>query len=293
MPDAVTTMLDAIALDPADDAAWLALADGLEDEGRPREAEVARLRERLRRMSRDDPQRPEDERRMQQLLAEGVTPIGPTLTLLWPPVRPPAHAMEFRLIPPGTFWVGSPPGEPGRAEDEALRRVTIRRGFWLAACPATIAQHSEFGRGGPADLHPCQVSTPDLAHAALCRHWGRRVRLPTEEEWEYACRAGTTSACHGGDLLSLPLVGWCSYGEHARGRRRTKPVRQFAPNAWGLYDMHGNVWEWTVRHRGGNDHILKGGAYDTLPTRCRSAARLEYRDGGDIIPGVRYLIELD
>jgi uncharacterized protein (TIGR02996 family) len=279
MPDAVTTMLDAIALDPADDAAWLALADCLEDEGRPREAEVARLRERLRHMKRDDPGRPADEGRMQQLLAEGVTPIGPARLLRL------THgaAMEFRLIPPGTFWMGSPPDEPGRQANEALRLQRIERGFWLATTLTTRGQT----RPGGGD-HPVEIDWDDFQTADLSRCWGRSVRLPTEAEWEYACRAGTTSACHGGDLLSLPRVGWCSYGEHSRSRLRTKPVRQFIPNAWGLYDMHGNLWEWC------QGRIVKGGSCLVLPTMCRSAVSVVVQpDHGAPATGVRYLIELD
>src|SRR6476659_2490457 len=130
--DAVQTMLDAIAADPADNAAWLALADSLEDAGRFAEAEVARLREWLRHAALDDPQRGPNERRMQQLLADGVRPISPVMRL---PLADGVE-MEFRLVPPGAFWVGSPPDEPGRADDEPPREwVDIRRGFWMGTYP--------------------------------------------------------------------------------------------------------------------------------------------------------------
>lgn len=287
MSDPVTTFLDVLARDPADQTAWLILADALEESGRHAEAEVVRLRERLRFMALYDPDRPSDERRLQELLLLGVPPVGPSLTL----PMPEGDDIEFRLIPPGSFWVGSPPDERGRDRlGERLLPLKVSRGFWLATTPLTNAQLRPGG-----DDHPAIVPWLQTREELLSTYWNRRVRLPYPAHWEYACRAGTTSACHGGDLLAVPNVAWCSYGSRRSPSAGTMPVRSFAPNAWGLYDMHGNVQEWTSDTDGTECQIVKGGSFRCLPSRCRSASigyQRRYAPHVDDV-GVRYLIEIE
>src|SRR5581483_3675095 len=130
---------------------------------------------------------------------------------------------------------------------------------------------------------------------------GRRYRLPTEAEWEYACRAGTTTPFACGDTLRLDQAHHAGEATSASGRKRrargqTAVVGSFPPNAWGLYDLHGNVWEWCADWYGpypagpvrdpqgegtGTAHVLRGGSWRTGPRSCRAARR---RRGG---PGQR------
>jgi len=126
---------------------------------------------------------------------------------------------------------------------------------------------------------------------AFCR-WlsereGKTYRLPTEAEWEYACRAGTkTPYCNGQTVDDLKKSGWCQFGE--KSNRGTKPVGSYEPNAWGLYDVHGNVIEWTANRYGdfpadavtnpqgpqkGNERVRRNGSWRSKPSECRSASR--------------------
>jgi formylglycine-generating enzyme required for sulfatase activity len=126
---------------------------------------------------------------------------------------------------------------------------------------------------------------------------GKRYRLPTEAEWEWACRAGTATPFHFGDTISAEQGNFdasYTYGNSTKGtpRRMPTPVGSFPPNAWGLFDMHGNVWEWcldwygiyptqeSVEYQGptsGAVRVIRGGAWNQIPRRCRSA----HRDGSD------------
>jgi formylglycine-generating enzyme required for sulfatase activity len=179
--------------------------------------------------------------------------------------------MKLALIPAGKFLMGSPATEDERAANEVQHEVTISRPFYMGV--HEVSQR-EFGRvavgkpgrsprayfnearGGGPD-HP--MDSVDWIHAAeYCRKLsdlpeekraGRRYRLPTEAEWEYACRGGTTTAFHFGAALSSKQAnfnGAFPYGDAEKGPylRKTAKVGSYAPNAWGLYDMHGNVAEW-------------------------------------------------
>ncbi|MCB1227627.1 MAG: formylglycine-generating enzyme family protein [Verrucomicrobiales bacterium] len=185
-----------------------------------------------------------------------MTPADPPCTLprhlLWPGE---AHEMAFRRIPPGEFWMGSRGYE---TNEEPRHRVRITQPFWMAETPVTQAQYAAMGKGNPSHFkdkpdHPVeQVSWLD---AVAFADWVANDRaaempegcdlacLPTEAEWEYACRAGTETEYWSGDgEAALAEVGW--FGEEW-GSGSTHPVRsKMRANPFGLFDMHGNVWEW-------------------------------------------------
>jgi len=146
---------------------------------------------------------------------------------------------RFRFIPAGTFTMGSPSQEPGRYQDEIQHEVELTKAFWLAdtVCTqelweAVIGNNpSRFeGNDKPVD----SVSFEDCKE--FLKRAGMGLRLPTEAEWEYACRAGTTTAYSFGDVISKEQANY--------GGIELVEVKKFPPNGWGLYQMHGNVWEW-------------------------------------------------
>ena len=175
--------------------------------------------------------------------------------------------MKLARIPAGKFQMGSPRGETERRADELRHEVTISKPFLIGVHEVTQAQfvrvmggkgktHFTAKRGGGPD-HPAE--NMEWKHAEeFCRKLsalpeessqGRKYRLPTEAEWEYACRAGTTTAFHFGDSLSTRQAnfnGDYPYGDAEKGRylRKTARVGSFEPTAFGLHDMHGNVAEW-------------------------------------------------
>jgi formylglycine-generating enzyme required for sulfatase activity len=172
--------------------------------------------------------------------------------------------------------------------------VTLTKGFWMGVTPVTQAQWRAVLGSNPSyfkgDDRPVEsVSWDDCQ--AFCRGLGRRtgkpVRLPMEAEWEYACRAGTATAYPGGDgEQALQGVGW--YRANSGGQ--TQPVGRKAPNAFGLYDLHGNVWEWCADRpadeghgqgessgpadpRPGLGRVLRGGSWFNKAAFCRAACR--------------------
>ena len=157
--------------------------------------------------------------------------MAKTLTL------PGGEEMRFRLCPPGTFTMG---------EGTGAYRVTLTRTFWMGETPVTQKQWESVMGKNPScfkgDDRPVEgVSWEDcqeFIQKVNAKLLDGQVRLPTEAEWEYACRAGTTTPY--GGTGNLDEMGW--YGGNSGGE--THPVGQKKPNAWGLYDMHGNVWEW-------------------------------------------------
>jgi formylglycine-generating enzyme required for sulfatase activity len=203
--------------------------------------------------------------------------------------------LKLVLVPPGKFLMGSPPSEQDRGTDEALHAVEIKKPFYLGAYEVTQAQyesvtggnHSFFsaGRGGGPD-HPADAITWDEA-TAFCRQLsgssktgGRICRLPTEAEWEYACREGgaARTAFHYGNALSsgqANIDGTAPYGGAPGGeyRRKTTPVGTFQPNALGLFDMHGNIQEWCADSAPGGERIVRGGSWGGGAVWARSAAR--------------------
>ena len=234
--------------------------------------------------------------------------------------------LELVWIGPGSFVMGSPEGETGHSGDETQHRVTLTKGFWLGKYSVTQRQWQELMGNNPShfvngrvlkeggwfseavvvrDATPeCPVEQVSWEEAvAFCSNLSDAARaqgglppgyafgLPTEAQWEYACRAGTDGP-YGGTRV-MDGMGW--YDGNSGGR--THPVGQKKPNAWGLYDMHGNVWEWcrdwytgtvsgasVVDPAGpssGSSRVGRGGSWDGSAAYCRSALR----DGGG--PGYR------
>jgi uncharacterized protein (TIGR02996 family) len=311
MRETERALLAALHADPTDRACWLALADCLEELGQLDRAEVLRLRLGLHDLETRG--RLERERRMRLLLDKGVCPVVPLLTC--------SVGLSLALIPAGVFWMGSLVAEPGRDTDENPRhRVEITRSFYLGIHPVTQEQFhqvtgsspshfSASGEGAPlvrgvdtADFPVERVSWDDAM--AFCRLLserpeeraaGRVYRLPTEAEWEYACRAGTTTPFHHGESLTADranIDGNLPEVEVRSGRSlgRTCQVGSYPPNAFGLFDMHGNVWEWCsdwfdeeyypvspardpLGSPTGSRRVLRGGGWFYGAAICRSAYR--------------------
>ncbi|MBR0239384.1 MAG: SUMF1/EgtB/PvdO family nonheme iron enzyme [Thermoguttaceae bacterium] len=148
----------------------------------------------------------------------------------------------FRWCPRGTFMMGSPTSEEGRYDNETQHQVTLTKGFWMMKTEVTQKQWKAVMGSNPShfqgdDLPVEQVSWNNCQEfCKKCAQLGFPVQLPTEAQWEYACRAGTTGAYAG----NLDDMAWYS----SNSGSKTHPVGTKKPNAWGLYDMHGNVWEW-------------------------------------------------
>ncbi|MEW5721979.1 MAG: SUMF1/EgtB/PvdO family nonheme iron enzyme, partial [Thermodesulfobacteriota bacterium] len=183
--------------------------------------------------------------------------------------------LEFVQIPSGSFMMGSPAGEPGRKPDETQTLARIERPFWVQRTEVTQGQWRRIMEANPSFTQDCgedcpveNVSWPEAQEFVrrLNQQEGRNIyRLPTEEEWEYACRAGTTDPYGGG---SLEEMGW--YMGNSAGRPH--PVAQKKANPWGLYDMHGNVWEWTHSPLG-RLRVGRGGGWTSPEQACRAAFR--------------------
>ena len=226
--------------------------------------------------------------------------------------------MKFVLIPKGTFLMGSPPDEVGSSDDERQHEVTLTRDFYLGVYEVTQAQYKKVMGKNPsyftgdkvAERHPqtgrfvkdvdsANHPVDNVSHDAaveFCRRLselpdekaaGRRYRVPTEAEWEYACRAGSKTAfSFGNEAADLGSHAWYS----ANSNEMTHAVGGKKPNAFGLYDMHGNVWEWCsdwydekyyasspatdpTGPDSGSFRVLRGGSWDVAPDYVRCAGR--------------------
>ncbi|MDP6545163.1 MAG: formylglycine-generating enzyme family protein [Phycisphaerae bacterium] len=203
--------------------------------------------------------------------------------------------MKLVRIPAGKFLMGSPASEKDREENEVQHWVTISKPFYMGVTEVTQEQYQAVTGKNPskfrAPLNAVEMMrcSDGMAFcAALSKKTGRAVHLPTEAQWEYACRAGTkTRFSSGDDDKSLDAHGWTK----ANSGGMPHPVAQKKPNAWGLHDMHGNVSEWcadwyapftnakTVDPKGpvsGKHRVLRGGAWRTTPKDCRTARRVGY-----------------
>ncbi|MGE0884556.1 MAG: formylglycine-generating enzyme family protein [Blastocatellales bacterium] len=171
----------------------------------------------------------------------------------------PNIGMKFVLIPAGSFRMGTPLTEPERESNETPHKVRLTRAFYLGAYEVTQGQWEKVMGNNPSHFNNCGSDCPvervnyyDVQHfiEKLQKLSGNfRFRLPTEAEWEYACRAGTKTPFNTGNKLTTNQAnynGRFPYNRNPKGQNREKtlPVGSFPPNAWGLYDMHGNVWEW-------------------------------------------------
>ncbi|HJT79191.1 MAG TPA: SUMF1/EgtB/PvdO family nonheme iron enzyme [Gemmataceae bacterium] len=203
--------------------------------------------------------------------------------------------MTFVIIPPGKFRMGSPEGEDGRFNDETLHEVTLSEPFDLGKTEVTQAQYQALTGNNPsnfkgADLPVEQVSwerARDYATWLMQKRDDQHTyRLPTEAEWEYSCRGGRPfSKPFGiGDATSLSS----DQANFNGNRKQTCPVGSYPANALGLFDMHGNVWEWCADRYGlylpgnatnptgpaqGSVRILRGGCWICDASRCRAAVR--------------------
>ena len=224
--------------------------------------------------------------------------------------------LDMVLIPAGTFWMGSRPGEPGAYEYEQPQHKVSVPQFFLGRYPVTQAQWRVVAGYPPVE----RALKPDPAHfkgdnrpvekvswdeaVEFCRRLsartGREYRLPSEAEWEYACRAGTTTPFHFGETLSDELANCDAtqvFGSGLPGefREETTEVGRFPPNRFGLHDMHGNVLEWCAdvwhsSYEGAptdgsawvagdseeDRRLLRGGSWLSLPRDCRSAIRFSH-----------------
>ena len=170
---------------------------------------------------------------------------------------------NFRWIEPGTFWMGSPEDEPERFKDEGPRHeVTINQGFWLADSACTQALWQAVMDNNPSSFkddpqqpvenvswHNVQAFLKRLQERLQSLLPGCQVDLPSEAEWEYACRAGTTTPFSFGANINPQQVNYDGnypyFGdEKGEFRKKTVPVKSLPANPWGLYEMHGNVYEW-------------------------------------------------
>jgi formylglycine-generating enzyme required for sulfatase activity len=266
-------------------------------------------------------------------------------------------ALTLIEIPAGSFLMGSPPEEPGRSDDEGPQHEVKLASFFMSHTPITQAQWREvagwqslpaerwgqdlnpdpshfYNREGQAEgevrLFEAEANTDNrpvenvswLDAMEFCnrlsQRTGRTYTLPSEAQWEYACRAGTTTPFHFGDMISPELANYhgnYAYADGPKGiyREQTTPVRMFPANAWGLHDMHGNVWEWCLDEwhesyegaptdgRAWGDaaegekskelvktKLLRGGSWNDGPWDCRSAYRYHSRpDDADFFVGFR------
>ncbi|MCX5827123.1 MAG: formylglycine-generating enzyme family protein [Deltaproteobacteria bacterium] len=221
---------------------------------------------------------------------------------------------KFVLIPAGTFMMGSPSDESDRDNEETLHEVTISRSFYMQTTEVTQGQWKKVMGSNPSEFINCGDDCPveQVSWNVVQDFIGRlnrqegtdKYRLPTEAEWEYACRAGSTTAYYfGNDPSSLGEYAW--YIENSG--YNTRPVGQKKPNIWGLYDMYGNVFEWVNDWYGeypsgsvtdpeglssGSRRGHRGGSWGGDVMECRSACRFcDDPDNCDGLLGFRLLRE--
>ncbi|MBN3958916.1 formylglycine-generating enzyme family protein [Nostoc sp. NMS8] len=235
--------------------------------------------------------------------------------------------LEMVYIPSGEFWMGSPESEGKRYSNERPQHKVTVKPFLMSKYAITQAEWREVAtlrevrqnlklrpsrNGGKS--HPItQVSWFDAIEFCdrLSEKTGKQYRLPSEAEWEYACRAGTTTPFHFGKSIISDLANYDPYGLEPKGinREKTTPVKSFQfANPLGLFDMHGNVWEWCLDHWHENynnappnedawldnrdenkTRVIRGGSWLNDPSSCRSAYRL-YKNTDEVAKHVGFRI---
>jgi formylglycine-generating enzyme required for sulfatase activity len=216
--------------------------------------------------------------------------------------------LEMVAIPEGTFLMGSPQDEKDSYDDERPQHEVNVPTFFMGKYPITQTQWRAIAATAKIDIdletNPSEFKGDELPVESvnwyqatefckrLSRETKREYRLPSEAEWEYACRAGTTTPFYFGETITGELANYNTNKTYVEEyRNETTPVGQFPPNAFGLYDMYGNVWEWCadtwhdnydgaptdgsawIENGDDNRSPLRGGAWYTFPYRCRSAHR--------------------
>jgi formylglycine-generating enzyme required for sulfatase activity len=243
--------------------------------------------------------------------------VTSTPTALQVDGTPSAHtvasiSMEMIFCPPGTFTMGSPSSESGRGGDETQHQVTLTNGFYLSKYEVTQAQYQTVMNGNSAGLsadpsqfkgsnRPVEKTSWEDAQIFLTRlnsieqsagrlPNGWKYVLPTEAEWEYACRAGTTTAYSWGNDInsSRANYNWDGGGNDGNDSKQTVEIGQFSANPWGFFDMHGNVREWVHDWKAnylsgaqtdpegpasGSTRVIRGGSWLSTGTTLRSAIR--------------------
>jgi uncharacterized protein (TIGR02996 family) len=281
--------LQAMQENPEDTSLRLVFADWLEERDDPR-GELIRLLHTLT-QSVAVPDRCKLEARLRSLVSAGVQPVGPFFTN--------SLGMTFAWIPAGTFLMGRSESEGRSTLEIPQHKVTLTRGFYLAIYPVTQACWEAVMGNNPSrtkskkrpvegvSWHDCQKFLRKLS-----KRDGPAYRLPTEAEWEYACRAGTTSPFYFGETISTDQANFeddFNEWDAPTRSKKTTLVGSFPPNAWGLHDMHGNIWEWCNDRYGkyrneeavdpqgpaeGEDRVVRGGMYGIDATWLTSASRL-------------------
>jgi formylglycine-generating enzyme required for sulfatase activity len=214
--------------------------------------------------------------------------------------------MKLVLIPAGEFPMGSPETEKERAGDEGPQHtVKITRPYYMGATEVTQGQWQAVMGTNPSNFKGDNLPVENVSWSdcheflkKLSAREGQTYRLPTEAEWEYACRAGTTAPFNTGETIGTDQANYDGNEVYVNGvkgefRQKTTPAGKFNPNSWGLYDMHGNVWEWCedwydkdyYRNSPAADptgpaqstgRVLRGGSWSVAPKCCRSAFRFRY-----------------
>ena len=227
--------------------------------------------------------------------------------------------LEMAAIPGGTFMMGSPENEAERRDNESPQHQVTVPSFFMEKYPVTQVQYQTIMGTNPSlfkgSNRPVECVSWDNAVAfceKLSQITGKTYRLPSEAEWEYACRAGTTTPFHFGETITTDLANYngnYTYGQEPKGvyRRETTEVGSFGvANNFGLYDMHGNVWEWCQDNwhsnyegapidgsawlgieKNTNTRLLRGGSWVNDPDDCRSAFRYTFNLAYDYELGFR------
>lgn len=212
--------------------------------------------------------------------------------------------MKFVWIAPGSFVMGSPKGEANRSDNETQHKVTLTRGFCMGLHLVTQEQWQAVMGNNPSKFGGEKNLPVECVSWDDCQEFTKKLRdkdkqlyrLPTEAEWEFCCRAGTTTPFFFGETISTDQVnyhGTFVYGNGTKGkyREKTTPTGSFPANAWGLQDMHGNLWQWCQDWYGdypasdvvdpqgpenGEHRVLRGGSWVDFPWNCRSAFRIRF-----------------